>query len=391
MDFTFTLEQEALRKDILDFIKKEVPPGIEDNDDSDEAWAFAKAFAKKLAQRRWLTIGWPKEYGGGGYGKIEQQILLETLAYNRALFYSIAHQGITHIGPTIMIIGTEEQKQRFLPRISSGDLIVNNGLSEPEAGSDLAGLKTRAVRQGDEYILNGQKTFQSGGHHADWIRLAVRTDPSLGRHGGISLFMCDLHSPGVTISRQRAIWEGDQMGQSDIFFDDVKVPASNMLGEENKGWYYLMTGLALERGYIAMTAQVQRTFDDFVSFCKEARYNGQPLSKDPLVRYKLAESAADLKAWYHLAWRVIWMCEEEILPNIESGTQWVFGKEARRRFAENAMEIMGMYGQLERGSKWAPLEGRIELLYRWSIESHGGGTGDIIKTVMATRGLGLPR
>ncbi|MFC2059159.1 acyl-CoA dehydrogenase family protein, partial [Chloroflexota bacterium] len=221
MNFTFTLEQEALRKEILDFIKKEVPPGIEDSDDSDETWAFARAFAKRFAQRRWLTIGWPKEYGGGGYGKIEQQILIEALAYNRALFYSFAHQGITHIGPTIMIIGTEEQKQRFLPRISSGDMIVNNGLSEPEAGSDIANLKTRAVRQGDEYILNGQKTYQSGGHHADWIRLAVRTDPSLGRHGGISLLMCDLRSPGVTISRQRAIWEGDQMGQSDIFFDDV--------------------------------------------------------------------------------------------------------------------------------------------------------------------------
>lgn len=388
MDLGFTEEQEKLRAEIIAFIRKEVPPEINDEDDSDETFEFAKSFAKKLGERRWLTIGWPKEYGGGGYGHIEAAIIQEELYYHRAGFNTICHPGITFLGPGLLHFGTTEQKLRILPAISRGELIVSQSLTEPNAGSDLASVQTRAVRDGDFYILNGQKTFLTNIHRAHMTYLLVRTDTAAPKHKGLSVIMCDLKSPGITI-RPLSTIDGIRY-LSEVFFDDVRVPKENLVGEENLGFQHIQTILAFERGNTRYVGRYTRLFDDFLQFCRESHRNGKSICDNPFVQHKLAQLGTELEVWRLLAWRVIWIMSKNIVPTYEASALNLYVKQWWRHFAEVAMEILGPYGQLK-NSKWAPLDGRIERLYMGSLGLSQAATTEIMKNIMAIRGLGLPR
>lgn len=390
IDFSFTEEQQRFRRQIRDWFRREVPSGMEarpEMGDTDEVFTWSRGFARRLAAKGWLCIGWPKEYGGGGYGLIEQAIFEEEIRFNRANFFATDHPGIRHIGPLIRLVGTEQQKQLFLGRIASGEWIMSTGLSEPNAGSDLAGLETRAVRDGSDYILTGQKTFQSGAHRADWAMVAARTSQDLPRNKGVSVFMVDLKTRGVTIQAQPNMADGRQ---NNLFLDDVHVPANMMLGQENGGWAVLRTGLNIERIMVGHPATQFAVFEELLAFCREPHHGARPLIENESVRRKLAEVAIGLQAWRLLTWKAVWMQAKGIFGH-ESSLATLYEKSSVRRLIELEVDILGAFSLVRKGSPWAPLAGRIEREYRRSFGYHGGGTAEIQKIIVATRGLGMPR
>lgn len=402
MDLTFTPEQEAFRLEIRQWIKENLPPdwegeesyfGVEDPiEASKKAQEFSKQIAKKLGEKGWLAAAWPKEYGGMGRGPIEQLIYKEETTYHRVPGIDMGVGGITWIGPVLMVLGTEEQKKEQLPLLAKGERWWCTGYSEPEAGSDMANIYCRAVAHGDEYIINGQKLWTSGGYINEyWHWLLVRTGPQEPKHKGISLLMVDLQTPGVTV--RPLIDMSGRYHLSEVFYDDVHVPRSNLIGEENRGWYHIMLSLDFERtAGVTMAAGLRRTLDDLIEFVKETKINGEPLSKNPLVRHKLAELAIECELGRMLAYRIVWMQTQGLIPNYEASMIKLFASEAAQRLAQAGTQIMGLYGQLEIGSKWAPLNGRFEHAYLSAVSGTiAAGTSEIMRLIIATRGLGLPR
>lgn len=394
MNFQFTEKDEEFRKEIQEFLKKELPEGwggLEESVQEADGWTNYKAFMKKLGEKGWLTMSWPKEYGGMAATPMEQLVFMEEMSYNRAPAMSIA---TTWVGPTILRYGTEEQKKKYLPGISSGEIDMSLGYSEPNAGSDLASLQTRAVRDGDVYIVNGQKVWTSLAHRSEYCWLAARTDPEARKHQGISMFVVDINTPGITI--RPIIDIRGFHAFNEVFFDDVKVPAANRVGEENQGWYILATALDLERtsfgGGINVTADAQHLLEDLVKYVKETKRNGEPLANDPIIQHKIAKCAVEIEVSRLLAYRLSCMANENIIANYEASVSKLFGSEMSQRLAKTGMEILEFYSQLEMPSKWTPLKGRIEQLYLWTLANAiGAGTSEIQRNIIAMRGLGLPR
>ncbi len=386
MDLDFTPDQERFRQDVRSFLEREVPPerqavfGVEGEDQ----YRFARSMDRKLAERGWLVVSWPEEYGGSGLTQIEHSILGEELGYRRVP--STGNVGRGYVGPALMAFGTAEQKEQYLPPIARAEVQYCQGFSEPNAGSDLAGLELRAERQGDEYVINGTKMFTSFAYHADYIYLLARTDADAPRHRGISLFIVDVKTPGVSF-RPLPYINGDMAAQT--FFDDVCVPASCLIGEENQGWYHAMTTLDYERSGLERYAGVRRTFDDFVDYCNTSPTPGQP--DRTVLRHRLAQVRVGMEVWRLLCWKVAWLQSAGAVPNAEASVAFLYGTEQRLRFAEMAMEAVGPYGALGNESDAAPLMGAIEGIHRESMHLHGAGTCEIHRNIIAQRGLGMPR
>jgi len=294
------------------------------------------------------------------------------------------------IGPTIVHFGSEEQKQEHLPGIVSGRVFWCQGFSEPNAGSDLASLRTAAVEDGDGYIVNGQKIWTSFAQDADWIFFLARTDKELARHKGLSYFIAPLNSQGITV-RPIKYMSGYHFF-CEIFFDDVRVPKKNMVGEKNRGWYVAMGTLADERSGIEYAGVNRRVLDELVEFVKEIQYDGKPLSKQQMVRNRLAGLAVEVEACRLLAYRIAWFQDHDRNVESESAMAKVFGSELMWRLSKTGMQILGPYGQLEPDSKFVRLTGRVEREYMSSLGwITAVGTSEIMRNIIATRGLGLPR
>jgi len=293
-------------------------------------------------------------------------------------------------GPTLMRVGTSEQKKEYLPRILAGEITFCLGYTEPGAGSDLASLQTRALAKGDDYVINGQKMFITLAQHAHYCLLAARTDTDAPKHRGISLFIIDMKTPGITVRPTSTI--GD-MAVNDLFLDDVRVPRRALVGEENQGWYHLGVALDYERAFSAAAAAYLRcTFEELLEFAKETRCNGQLLSENPRVRHKLAQLALEIEVGRMLGYRVAWLLEKGGVPFYEASIAKVFTSELEGHLTRVGMEIMGLYGQLKEGSKWAPLQGNMERAYQLAfMVAIGGGTSEIQRSIIAVIGLGLPR
>ena len=358
MDFDFTVEQNRFREELREFLKAEVPVEKQEvfGHLTEEQYQFGRHINRKLAEQGWLAIGWPKEHGGGGKGPIEQGILNEDLGYWRVPKSGSIGLGI--VGPAIMVFGTEDQKDRYLSPIAKGEVEYCQGFSEPNVGSDLGSLELQAERDGDEYILNGSKMFTSYAFHADYMYLLARTDPQAQKHRGISLFIADLKTPGIDLSPLPYI-NGEMAAQTT--FDNVRLPLSCLIGEENRGWYHAMTTLDYERSGLWRYANVRRVFDDFSTFCQDsAPDGGQPLADHPLVRHQLARRRLGMETWKLLCWNVAWMQSSGAVPNAEASIAFLYGSEERLRFAEMAMEVLGPYATLKTGSPMAPILGNIE-------------------------------
>jgi alkylation response protein AidB-like acyl-CoA dehydrogenase len=396
LDFQLAPEQIALRKEFEDFfheeMKKAPPLGAENIYDNDEAWDFHCYMARRLGEKGWISRPWPKAYGGQEASILEQLLFNEVKAYHRAPGIDI--QGVCMLAPTLLASGNEEQKQQHLPPIAQGEIMWCQGWSEPNAGSDLASLTTKAVRQGDYYIINGQKTWTSGAHRAQWCFMLARTDPSQARHRGLSFFLVDMKSPGLKLRPVRAL-NGTHMF-NEMFFDDVKVSKENMVGEENRGWYVSLMTMNFERSSIGFMAEAKRNLEELIEFCKETKRDGQRFSDQPLVRSLLAQLTIEVEVGLALSYQVAWLQgkgEAFVIPAaIAACAGKVYGSELGQRLAYAGSRILGLYGQVKAGSKWSPLKGRFESSYQECVSLNmGGGTSEIMRNVIAMRGLELPR
>ena len=389
MEFALTPEQEKFASDLEDYIKDHMTPDLEadlEKQDMDKGPAHT-AFIRQMGHDGLLGIGWPKEYGGQGRTAIEQHLFSEIMSYAGIAMPEMA---LNAVGPALMRVGSEEQKQKFLPQIIRGELEVAIGYSEPEAGSDLASLKTTAVKEGNEYVINGQKVFTSCAHYSDYLWLATRTDPNAPKkHKGLSVFMIPMNHPGITLEASRLVG-GER--QNTTFLDNVRVPEEWRIGEENNGWKYMTTQLDFERVAISPSGSMRRNVEDVTKWARETTIDGKPVSEEPWVRQKLAEMTMELEVHKMLNFNVAWMVQEGQVPFAEASAVKVWGSELRNRVNGSLMQILGQFGQLQKGSKWAPLKGRIESAYRSDvIFTFGGGAVEVQRDIIAMAGLWLPR
>jgi alkylation response protein AidB-like acyl-CoA dehydrogenase len=397
VNFAFGDREEAFQREVEDFIHRELPADWVENNiywpggygtlaQFEQLGPQVERFTRRLADKGWLTISWPKEYGGAGLSHIEQAIFHERMSCYRAPAGEVA----TRIGgPTIMLFGSEEMKKEWLPRIARGEATFWLAYSEPNAGFDLSSIQTSAIEDGDDLIINGQKIWGTGAHVAKYAWMVVRTDSTARPHKGISLIIVDNTSPGVTMRRLINICGFYSFNE--VFFDNVRVPKKNVVGEMNKGWYYLMVALDFERLVIPIGG-FRRTFEEIVRYARETKHNGQALSQQPLIRNKLANIAIQIEIAYVLFWHVAWMLDRGLVPNIEASVLKLFTTELSQKLANIEMQVMGHYGQIESTSKWSRLQGRVSLGYLDCISALvGAGTSEIQRNIIAMRGLRLPR
>jgi len=347
-----------------------------------------RQWPQKLFERGWAAPAWPKEYGGAGLSVKEQFILAEEFAWRRAP--RPGGIGIGWAGPTIMLYGTEEQKRRFLPKILSGEEQWCQLFSEPGAGSDLASLQTRAVRDGDEYVVNGQKIWTSGAHVAHWGILLARTDPNAPEHRGSPPLRVDRKSPAIT-GRPLVNVRG-RHESNEVCFENVRIPKENLLGEENRGWYVAAATLDIERSGIATSVSHQLIVRDLVRYAKEAPKGESTLAANPAVRAELADRAIEAQVESLLSYVIISLQDRGVVPNREASIAKLFSSELDVRLSVTAMHLAGLYGQLTDRDDRRNMGGRIARFYMHATTSTiGGGTSEIQRNIIAMRGLGLPR
>ncbi|MBI2830127.1 MAG: acyl-CoA dehydrogenase family protein [Chloroflexi bacterium] len=388
MDFKFTEEQEHFRQGIRDFLEGEIKEGLWKP--TCDAWimAYDPAFTKRVAERHLIGITWSKEYGGQGRSFIDRLILTEEmLRYGApAACHWFADR---QIGGALVHYGTEEQKKQHLPIILRGEAYVGLGMSEPEAGSDLASLKTRAVEEADCFVIDGQKVWTSGGHTMNYMYLVARTDPNVAKHRGISEFLIDASTPGITV---RPIVDiTGSVHFNEVFFDNVRVPKTCLIGKQNNGWYQIINQLDYERSGMERLMGNYVVFTQLIKYVKETRRNGKLLSEDPMVRNKIAQLKVDFEVGRLLMYRTTLVMDSGRAPNVESCMSKAYSTAFEQRLANTAMSIAGLYGQLHPESKLTPMDG---MAYHSYLASKGyslqAGTTEILKNIIAGRGLGLP-
>ena len=390
MDFKLNPGDETFRQELRDFMDAELPATWEGGGRWPEEgdWELTRSMRRKLAAKGWLTMHWPEEYGGQNTSPIRSVIFNEEMAYMRAPGRDIF--GVRMLGPTLMIHGSEEQKQAHLNPVARGEVQWCQGYSEPESGSDLASLSTRAVRDGDDFVINGSKIWTTLAHRADWIMLLTRTDPDAPKHRGISFMLVDMKTPGIEVRPIMNMANGHEFNQ--IIFDNVRVPGQNVVGEENRGWYVAVTLLDFERSGIDYSAMARRLLDETRAHAVETKRNGLPLMETPWVRNLLADRYIECEVARLMAYNVAYMQGEGLVPNKEASMSKVFGSETLQRVTSTGLDVLGMYGTLGRGEQRAPLNGRVQ--ENWMVSfSHkiAAGTSEVQRNIIAGRGLGLPR
>ena len=390
MDFGFSPEEEAFRAEVRSFLEKELTSELKKDF---KKWVWGRVpdevftprvreFNLKLGAKGWLGINWPEKYGGGGSTAVQEAILLEELARHRAFIPN--YDAVLMSGPTILRYGSEQQKAEYLPRIARGEIEFALGYTEPEAGSDLASLEIRAEEKENHYLLNGQKTFNTACHYADYHWLAARTDPEAPKHRGISLFIVDMKSPGITIRAMRTM-AGERTNE--VFYDDVRVPKENLVGEKNKGFRYAVDALNFERVTIFLTAELTMTLNELVEYLQKTQR-----SKDPLLRQKLAQMTLEIEAGRLLFYRCFWMMDKGRPLLYESAMAKMFNTEAWQHAANIGMQVLGLYGQLVPDSDRVQLDGVIEEGSLATImPTFGAGSNELMRNIIAELGLGLPR
>jgi alkylation response protein AidB-like acyl-CoA dehydrogenase len=383
MDFGFTEEQNKFRQEVRNFLKEEIKKGYWKP--ACDAWiqGFDPEFTKRVAQRGWIGLTWPKEYGGQGLSYIDRLILTEEmLRYGApAACHWFADR---QIGGSIVTYGTDEQKRELLPKIIAGEAYIGLGMSETEAGCDLASLQTRAIEDGGDYIINGQKTWTSGGSFVNYFYLLARTDSEAPKHRGISEFIVPADLPGI--KRIPMIDITGTEAWNDVFFDEVRIPKKCLIGEKNRGFLQALQQLDYERSGMERLMGNYPLFDATVQFTKENK-----LSQESVIRNKLAQLRIEFEVGRLLIYRVGLVMDEGRAPNREAAMSKAYSTAFEQRLAKAAMEILGPYGQLVSDSKLAPIRGLAVHSY---LASKGyslqAGTSEILKNILATRGLGLP-
>jgi len=398
MDFKLGDKEQTLVNSIAEFAREELPLnwiGTRLIDQECPDFEFEVFMSRRLAQKGWLVMSWPKEYGGQGASHLEQTVYEMEISYWGIPGAGMGISGTQWVGPILMMLGTEGQKRKYLPLIASGgrDGYWCTGYSEPSAGSDLASMQTRAVRQGDHYVINGQKVWTSSAHNARWCWLMTKTDANATKkHRGLTLFIVDMKSLGITVRPLPNYYGRHHFNE--VFFDDVKVPAENLVGEENRGWYHLMQALAFERRSLGpmMAGSFRRLLENIIQHCKETQYEGKPLSENTIIRHRLAEMAIDVEVLKMFAFQFTWRLTQGAVPVYEASRNKVTSDEIMRRFATSAADILGAYSQADPDSTLAKIKGRIQGAYLgFPGNMIAAGTSEVEKSIIAQFKLGLPK
>ena len=384
----YTEEQEALRKELRAYYAKLLTPEVEEQlAQSRGVGPAMRRVVRQMGEDGWLGIGWPKEWGGQGRSAIEQFVFFDESMRAGA---PVPMLTVNTVGPTIMNFGTEEQRAHFVPKILKGEIHFCIGYTEPGAGTDLASLRTTAVRDGDEYVINGQKMFTSLAGDADYIWLAARTDPEAKKHKGISMFAVPMDTPGISVVPMSLLSEHDI---NQTFFDDVRVPASCLVGAENGGWGLITNQLNHERVTLCSPGVVERVLTDVQRWAQESRLaDGRRVIDQEWVRMNLARVRSRLEFLRLINWKVAWTATQGHLDVADASSIKVFGTEFYLEAFRLLFEVVGERGYLKDGSPDAVLRGRLERNYRsLLILTFGGGTNEIQRDLIAMFGLGFPR
>jgi alkylation response protein AidB-like acyl-CoA dehydrogenase len=395
MDLNVTPEEERLRTTVRTWLAANLPAGWGTQayvppETPAEQVAFARAWQRKLYDGGWAGITWPKAYGGRGASIVEQLIYNEEYARLRAPDILSLKIGLSLVGPTVMNCGTPWQKERFLAKILSGEEIWCQGFSEPNAGSDLASVKTRADLRGDEFVVTGQKIWTSVAQHADWCMLVTRTNHDVAKHKGLTFLLVDMKSPGITIRPLREMT--GEAWFNEVFFDEVRVPRANAVGEVDGGWNVVMTTLAHERSGTTPHVRLQSEQRLLAQLARRTIHNGSRAADDPIVRQKIAQFAIETAILRYTAYRNITMIQRTGVPGPEGSILKIFWSELEQRLKDTAIEILGPFGLIPRGEP-RTVEGgfwNYELLWSRSATIYAG-TSEVQRNIIAQRVLGLPR
>ena len=403
MDFALTPEQEAFVNEFRQYLSKHLTPEVRaesalymNTSRKTDPGVFCKGeyggpkskeFVRRLGADGWLGVGWPKEYGGQGRTPIEQYLFFETIFAEQAPF---PVQPLNAMGPAILKFGTDEQKRDFLPRILRGEVDIAIGYTEPEAGTDLFSLKTSAVKDGDYYVINGQKVFITIAHLADYVWLAARTDPDVSKkQRGISLFVVSMDTPGITIAPIYTL--GGERTNS-LFFDNVRVHKNCLIGQENRGVEVITYQLDRERISIVPALPLARRIERTIDWARRTKVNGTTVLEQPGVRTKFAEMIAEAEVLRLLNFDVAQKLTKGLPVWAEASVVKVYGVELNIRINNGLLEIMGPYGQVQRNDKWAPVDGLVEEHFRDDlIFIFGGGAVEVQRDMIAMVGLGMPK
>jgi alkylation response protein AidB-like acyl-CoA dehydrogenase len=395
LDFTLSPDQDAFRRRVRAWLEANIPEDWTKFGLSEvprpEAYAFLRKWQATLYDAGFIGITWPKEYGGQGLTFVEEMILHQEMALQKAPPV-LNVLGVGMAGPTIIAYGTEEQKKRYPAKILSCEEIWCQGYSEPNAGSDLASLQTRAAKDGDHWVINGQKVWTSLAHIADWMMLLARTAPDAPKHKGITYFLLDMKTPGVTVKPLKQLTGDAEFNE--VFFDNVRVHESRVLGGVNNGWAVGLTTLMYERLALGFGLQVRLriSVDQLLDMARRMDKNGRSLTKDPVMRQKLAQLWIDTESLKYTGARAVTRLLKGELPGPEASAGKMMWVETHQRLQELAMEIQGPYSQLARGAA-AAIDGGVwqYSFLRSRANSIEGGTTEIQKNIIGERVLGLPK
>jgi len=394
MDFNYSPEDEAFRHEFRAWLEENAPrnptvplDGISEEGEDD--WARKIGWYRKLASGGWTCVDWPAEFGGRGLSTLKTIIYHEELQrFNAPLPFIGSGPGL--VGPTLMHWGTEDQKRRFVPKIITGEEVWCQGYSEPNSGSDLASLQTRAVEDGDYFRINGQKIWTSQAQYADWAFVLCRTDPDAPKHRGISYILVDMKTPGITV--RPLVQMTGARGFNEVFFDDVKVPKKNLVGEKNNGWQVAITTLMYERNVGGAGRPIGSVVYELVNLAQRIERNGRPAWEDASVRQKIAEFKCEAEALKYNALRQLTRRLKGLPPGPEGSIMKLSATELALRMMLFAMELLGPYSQLEYKAAMAIDDGR------WSWRMLGAragtiaaGTNQIQHNIIGERVLGLPK
>ena len=395
MDFDFTTEQEAFRDEVEAFLNANDDPDVFDPTRENMAQIVdtpkRRALMKKMGEQGWLGITWPKEYGGQEGEGVYEYILNEALAGRGGPQIG---KGVGIIGKTLIAHGSEFLKEEFLPKILANEVEFAVGYSEPEAGSDAAAMKLKAVETTGGWTLNGQKTWTTSAHFAEWYWVGARTNPDAPKHSGITLFLVPMDHPGITV---QGIWTMGDERTNDVFFDDVFVPDEYVVGQLDHGFQYISQALDLERFTMFTFSPIKQRLDLLIDHVRSARRDGQPLKDDPKVRSRIARLATTAEVARGMGLRVVDASVKAEAsggapPTIESSEYKLFTTEFSKMLADASMDLGGPGTQLRVGTEEAPMAGRAESTYRYTVlDTIGGGTSEVQKNIITRRGLGLPK
>jgi alkylation response protein AidB-like acyl-CoA dehydrogenase len=353
---------------------------------TEHGWKYFRYCAKEFAKRGWLSLSWPAEHGGKG-DRMDQVLLAEAMGYNGVP--GIDPFGVGMLAPTLLAVGSEELKKEFLPSIASADVMWCELWSEPNAGSDLAALTAPAIRKGDEFVINGQKTWNTNAHNADWGFGIFKSDPEAKKHRNLSFILMDMKTPGISV-RPLYYMNGGHI-LNEVYFDDAHVPARNLVGTEHGGWAVVNVLAGFERSNMGAVAGMRRALEGIVQYCNETIVKGRPRSQDPLIRNRLAQLACEIEAMATLGYRIADQQNRDEMGLMDASAMKVFSTELEERFAALAVDIFGPAGQITEG-RWAPMGGHwINACQESFVGTISAGTNEIQRNIIAWYGLGLPR